>query len=67
VTTAFVQGVSTRDKTRLSQALMGEGISRSTVSRVTKVLSDQVEQLRRAPIEGSIPCLYLDATFLDAR
>jgi putative transposase len=67
VTTAYVQGVSTRDMTRLSQALMGQGISRSTVSRVTKVLSEQVEQLRRAPIEGPIPYLYLDATFLDAR
>jgi transposase-like protein len=67
VTTAYVQGVSTRDMRRLSQALMGEGISRSTVSRVTKVLSEQVEQLRRAPIEGPIPYLYLDATFLDAR
>jgi transposase-like protein len=67
VTTAYVQGVSTRDMTRLSQALMGEGISRSTVSRVTKVLGEQVEQLRRAPIKGPIPYLYLDATFLDAR
>jgi transposase-like protein len=67
VTTAYVQGVSTRDMARVSQALMGEGISRSTVSRVTKVLGEQVEQLRRAPIEGPIPYLYLDATFLDAR
>ena len=67
VTTAYVQGVSTRDMTRLSQALMGEGISRSTVSRVTRVLGEQVEQLRRTPIEGPIPYLYLDATFLDAR
>ena len=67
VTTAYVQGVSTRDMTRLSQALMGEGISRSTVSRVTKVLGEQVEELRRAPIEVPIPYLYLDATFLDAR
>lgn len=67
VTTAYVQGVSTRDMTRLSQALMGKGISRSTVSRVTKVLGEQVEQLRRTPIEGPIPYLYLDATFLDAR
>jgi transposase-like protein len=67
VTTAYVQGVSTRDMTRLSQALMGEEISRSTVSRVTKVLGEQVEQLRRSPIEGPIPYLYLDATFLDAR
>ena len=67
VTTAYVQGVSTRDMSRVSQALMGEGISRSTVSRVTKTLSEQVEELRRARIEEPIPYLYLDATFLDAR
>ncbi len=67
VTTAYVQGVSTRDMTKLSEALMGEGISRSAVSRVTKVLEKKVEALRRAPIDKPIPYLYLDATFLDAR
>jgi transposase-like protein len=46
---------------------MGEGISPSTVSRVTKVLGQQVEALRREPIQGPVPYLYLDATFLDAR
>jgi putative transposase len=67
MTTAYVQGVSTRDMTKLSEALMGEGVSRSTVSRATKVLEERVEALRRAPIEEPIPYLYLDATFLDAR
>jgi transposase-like protein len=67
VTTAYVQGVSTRDMTKLSEALMGEGVSRSTVSRVTKVLEEQVDALRRAPIDEPVPYLYLDATFLDAR
>jgi transposase-like protein len=67
VTTAYVQGVSTRAMSRVSQALMGEGLSRSTVSRVTKALSEQVEELRRARIEEPIPYVYLDATFLDAR
>ena len=67
MTTAYVQGVSTRDMTRLSEALMGESVSRSTVSRVTKVLEEQVEALRRAPIDKPVPYLYLDATFLDAR
>jgi putative transposase len=67
VTTAYVEGVSTRDMNRVTQALMGEGISRSTVSRVTKSLAEQVEELRRAPITEPIPYLYLDATFLDAR
>jgi transposase-like protein len=67
VTTAYVQGVSTRDMRRVTGALMGEGISRSTVSRVTKSLSERVEGLRREPITGAMPYLYLDATFLDAR
>jgi putative transposase len=67
MTTAYVQGVSTRDMRKLGEALMGEGVSRSTVSRATKVLGERVEALRRAPIEEPIPYLYLDATFLDAR
>jgi putative transposase len=67
MTTAYVHGVSTRDMTKLSEALMGEGVSRSTVSRVTKVLEEQVEALRRSPIDKPVPYLYLDATFLDAR
>jgi putative transposase len=67
MTTAYVQGVSTRGMTKLSESLMGEGVSRSTVSRVTKVLEEQVEALRQAPIAKPVPYLYLDATFLDAR
>jgi len=67
VTSAYVEGVSTRDMSRVTQALMGEGLSRSTVSRVTKTLAQQVEDLRRAPISEPMPYLYLDATFLDAR
>ena len=67
VTSAYVEGVSTRDMSRLTESLMGEGISRSTVSRVTKVLGEQVEALRKEPIREAVPYLYLDATFLDAR
>jgi transposase-like protein len=67
VTTAYVEGVSTRDMGRVAQALTGERVSRSTVSRVTKSLAEQVEELRRAPIKDAVPYLYLDATFLDAR
>jgi transposase-like protein len=42
-------------------------VSRSTVSRAAKTLGTKVEDLRKAPIEGPIPYLFLDATFLDAR
>ena len=46
---------------------MGEHVSKSAVSRAAKTLGTKVEELRKAPIEGPIPYLFLDATFLDAR
>ena len=51
----------------MTEALLGERVGRSTVSRVAKRLDGAVEALRSAPIEGPHPYLYLDATFLDAR
>ncbi len=67
VTQAYVAGLSTRDMSPVTKALLGKGIGRSTVSRVTKRLEDRVDELRREPITGPIPYLYLDATFIDAR
>ena len=62
---AYVSGVSQRKMGDVTEALMGERVGRSTVSRVAKRLDEAVEGLRRAPIEGPHPYLYL--TFLDAR
>jgi putative transposase len=67
IVSAYVSGASTRDVGKITEALMGEQVSRSTVSRVTKTLDEKVNELRRAPIVGPIPYLFLDATFLDAR
>jgi len=67
VTQAYVGGVSTRDMAGVTEALLGKRIGRSTVSRVTKRLEDQVEELRREPITEPVAYLYLDATFVDAR
>lgn len=67
ITSAYVHGVSTRDMTELTRSLMGEDVSRSAVSRVTKRLEANVEELRSTPISGPMPYLFLDATFLDAR
>ena len=67
IVSAYVNGVSTRSMGEVTKALTGESVSRSTVSRVTEILSEQVEALRRQPIEDEFPYLYLDATFLDAR
>jgi transposase-like protein len=67
IVSAYVQGASTRDVGKITEALMGETVSRSTVSRVNKTLDTKVEDLRKASITEPIPYLFLDATFLDAR
>jgi len=64
---AYVHGASTRDIGHVTETLMGEHVSKSTVSRAAKALGTKVEELRKAPIQGPIPYLFLDATFLDAR
>ncbi len=64
---AYVSGVSSRKMGDVTEALVGERVGRSTVSRVAKRLDEAVERLRTSPIEGPHPYLYLDATFLDAR
>jgi transposase-like protein len=67
LTEAYVRGVSTRGMGHVAQALMGEHVSRSAVSRVTASLEERVDALRSAPISQPFPYLFLDATFLDAR
>ena len=67
ITQAYVGGVSTRDMASITTALIGKRVGRSTVSRVTKRLEDEVETLRTARITDEFPYLYLDATFVDAR
>lgn len=67
VTQAYVRGVSTRDMAGVTEALLGKRVGKSTVSRVTKRLEDQVEDLRRERITEPFAYLYLDATFVDAR
>ena len=67
ITQAYVRGVSTRDMAGVTEALLDQQVKRSTVSRVTRRLEDEVESLRHAPITEPIAYLYLDATFVDAR
>jgi len=67
ITQSYVAGVSTRDMAGVTEALLDKRVGRSTVSRVTKRLDDEVEALRRAPITEPFAYLYLDATFIDAR
>jgi transposase-like protein len=64
---AYLHGVSTRQAGELTTALLGERVSRATVSRVTQALETTVAQLRGGRIEGPQPYLFLDATFVNAR
>ena len=54
IVASYVNGVSTRKMGRVTEALMGEKVGRSTVSRVTKSLEQRVEELRR-PIAPEAP------------
>lgn len=67
IVTAYVNGISTRKMGKVTEALSGEHVGKSTVSRITRRLELQVEELRQAPISEPFAYLYLDATFIDAR
>jgi transposase-like protein len=61
VAEAYVNGVSTRKVERLVAQLGIESMSRSTVSRLCRVLDEQVQIFRARPLEGRYPYLWLDA------
>ncbi len=64
---AYVQGVSTRRVDQVVQALGLEGISASQVSRLCKMLDDEVERFRTRPLATTYPYVWLDATFVKVR
>lgn len=64
---AYVKGVSTRKVDDLVLALGIDGISRSEVSRICKVLDEEVKTFLARSIEGEHPYLWLDATFHKVR
>ena len=63
VVEAYVKGVSTRKVDDLVRALGIDGISKSEVSRVCKVLDEDVKVFVSRPIQGEYPYVWLDATF----
>jgi putative transposase len=52
---AYVKGISTRKVDDLVRALGIEGISRSEVSRICKVLDEEVKTFLHRPIDGEHP------------
>src|SRR3990170_753053 len=67
VVEAYVKGVSTRKVDDLVRALGIDGISRSEVSRICKVLDEEVRTFLSRPIHAEGPYLWLDATFHKVR
>jgi putative transposase len=64
---AYVKGVSTRKVDDLVRALGIDGISKSEVSRMCKVLDAEVEAFRARPIDDEFPYVWLDATYHKVR
>lgn len=58
----YVNGVSTRRVAAITEELCGHKISSGQVSRIAKVLDEEVEQFRNRRL-GYFPYLYLDARY----
>ena len=67
VSESYLQGVSTRRVEKIMTALGVEGISASSVSRITKELDEKVYEFLSKPIEHEIRYMFIDATYLKVR
>jgi transposase-like protein len=65
----YVTGMSTRDiETVFGEVLAGRGVSRSTVSKITERLHEDLAAFRRRDLSGeNVLYLFLDATYLKFR
>ena len=62
----YVQGVSTRKVSAITERLCGTQVSASQVSRAAKQLDEELEMWRNRPL-GEIVYLYLDARYEKVR
>jgi transposase-like protein len=69
ITRMYVAGMSTRDiETAFVDLLSGHGVSRSTVSRITERLNEDLERFRTADLSGhDVLYLILDGTYIKYR
>jgi len=64
---AYLQGVSTRKVTRITEQLCGTSISKSQVSDLCQELDADINAWRARPLEQDYPYLIIDATYLHIR
>jgi transposase-like protein len=67
VAEAYVRGVSTRKVEALVEAMGAKGMSKSEVSRLAKVLDDQVCDFRTRPLTKKCPYIWVDALYIKVR
>lgn len=63
---AYVQGVSTRKMTALTEELCGKEISSTQVSRFSEILDEEVKKFKERPL-GRYRYIYLDADYEKVR
>jgi transposase-like protein len=63
----YVQGVSTRKVTEITEALCGQSFSASTISRINKTLDAELAAFANRPLEEEYPYLILDARYEKVR
>ena len=64
---AYLQGVSTRKVTKITEALCGTSFSKSQVSQLCQELDADIKAWRERPLEQAYPYLIIDATYLHIR
>jgi transposase-like protein len=63
----YVQGVSTRKVTAITEQLCGQSFSASTISRINKQLDEELQRFARRPLAETYPYLILDARYEKVR
>ena len=64
---AYLQGVSTRKVTKITEALCGTSFSKSHISELCQDLDADIKAWRDRPLEQAYPYLIIDATYLHIR
>ena len=64
---AYLQGVSTRKVTKITEALCGTSFSKSQISELCQDLDADIKAWRARPLEQAYPYLIIDATYLYIR
>ena len=64
---SYLQGVSTRKIARITEKLCGVSFSKDQVSRMAKMLDDELEQWRSRKLNKAYPYLVVDARYEHVR